>query len=83
MRWLAHIVLVAIMLLSIAPVQKASAESRPTVGEIVVEGNQRIETGTIRSYLLIQEGDPFDPRRIYKILVFSGRSPEFHESRVN
>ena len=52
------------MLLSIAPVQKASAESRPIVGEIVVEGNQRIETGTIRSYLLIQEGDPFDPRRI-------------------
>ena len=37
---------------------------QPTVREIIVEGNQRIEAGTIRSYLLIQEGDPFELRRI-------------------
>ena len=64
MRWLAHIALVAITLIWNAPLQDADAQSRPTVQEIIVEGNQRIETGTIRSYLLIQEGDPIDLRRI-------------------
>ncbi len=31
---------------------------------IVVTGNQRIETGTIQSYMVVQPGDPFDPDRI-------------------
>ena len=40
------------------------AQNRILVEKIVVKGNQRIETGTIRSYLLIHEGDPLDHRRI-------------------
>jgi outer membrane protein insertion porin family len=32
-----------------------------TIGSVRVEGNQRIEEGTIRSYMLVQPGDPFDP----------------------
>ena len=31
------------------------------IESIKVEGNQRIEDGTIRSYMLVQPGDPFDP----------------------
>jgi outer membrane protein insertion porin family len=31
---------------------------------IQVVGNQRIEAGTIRSYLVVQPGDPFDPDRL-------------------
>jgi outer membrane protein insertion porin family len=33
----------------------------PPISEIRVEGNQRIETETVRSYLTVREGDPLDP----------------------
>jgi outer membrane protein insertion porin family len=41
----------------------------PTLGPgavqaIEVAGNQRIEAGTIRSYMLVRPGDPFDPDRL-------------------
>ncbi len=39
-----------------------------TITAIKVEGNQRIEEGTIRSYMLVQPGDPFDPDRIDRSL---------------
>ncbi len=39
-----------------------------TVQGIDVTGNQRIETGTIRSYILLRPGDPFDPDRIDRSL---------------
>ncbi len=38
------------------------------ISAITVEGNQRIEEGTIRSYMLVQPGDPFDPERIDRSL---------------
>ena len=38
------------------------------VRDVVVEGAQRIEPETIRSYLLIQPGDPFNPARIDRSL---------------
>ena len=44
------------------------AQNQSSVRKIIVEGNQRIETGTVLSNLLIQEGDPFDNRRINKSL---------------
>lgn len=44
------------------------AQAGDTVQEIVVEGTQRIEPDTVKSYLLIQEGDPFDPARIDRSL---------------
>jgi outer membrane protein insertion porin family len=34
------------------------------VQAINVVGNQRIESGTIRSYILVRPGDPFDPDRL-------------------
>jgi len=35
-----------------------------TIQAIVVTGNERIETGTIQSYMVVEPGDPFDPERI-------------------
>ena len=51
-----------------APARPASARSGGVIEDIKVEGNQRIEDGTIRSYLLVQPGDPFDPDRIDRSL---------------
>ncbi len=38
------------------------------VQEIVVEGAQRIEAGTVRSYLLLKEGDTIDAARVNRSL---------------
>jgi outer membrane protein insertion porin family len=51
--------------------QSARAAQTPTGGviqSIKVEGNQRIEEGTIMSYLLVQPGDAFDADRIDRSL---------------
>jgi outer membrane protein insertion porin family len=55
------------------PVRTQAAQSaQPARGGLVqsikVEGNQRIETGTIVSYMLVQPGDPFDPDRLDRSL---------------
>ena len=55
--------LVGFLLVAI-PLKAPVAEDVSVVETVVVEGNQRIETDTIRSYLLIQEGDLFNRRRI-------------------
>ena len=34
------------------------------IQQVAVQGNQRIEGATIRSYITVREGDPFDPARI-------------------
>jgi len=39
-----------------------------TIADIRIEGNKRIEEGTIRSYMLVQPGDPFDPDRLDRSL---------------
>jgi outer membrane protein insertion porin family len=46
----------------------AHAQSGGVIREIVVEGAQRIEDGTVRSYLLVQEGDVFDAGRVNRSL---------------
>ena len=55
------------------PRQATRPPSRPAqatgdIAAIRVEGNQRIEEGTIRSYLLVQPGDAFDADRIDRSL---------------
>jgi outer membrane protein insertion porin family len=45
-----------------------SAPRGGVIEAIRIEGNQRIEDGTIRSYLLVQAGDQFDPDRIDRSL---------------
>ena len=55
-----------------APRISTPSRQRPapegTISAIKVEGNQRIEEGTIRSYMLVQPGDAFDPDRIDRSL---------------
>jgi outer membrane protein insertion porin family len=46
----------------------AAAQPGGAIAAIKVEGNQRIETGTILSYMLLQPGDPFDPDRMDRSL---------------
>jgi len=47
---------------------QATAATGGAIASIRVVGNQRIEEGTIRSYMLVQPGDPFDAERIDRSL---------------
>lgn len=49
-------------------VSPASAQTGGVIRSIEVEGTQRIEPNTVRSYLLVQEGDAFDAGRIDRSL---------------
>ncbi len=49
-------------------VPPANAQTGDVIRTIEVEGAQRIEPNTVRSYLLVQEGDAFDPDRIDRSL---------------
>lgn len=50
------------------PASKAFAQAFGTIRQIVIEGAERIEPETVRSYLLVREGDPFDAARIDRSL---------------
>lgn len=47
------------------PVELAQAD---VIQAVEVRGAQRVDPGTVLSYMVIQQGDPFDPRRIDKSL---------------
>ena len=46
----------------LSPSEATSA--RDTIATIDVRGNQRIEAPTVRSYMTVRVGDPFDPARL-------------------
>ena len=46
------------------PAARGPAQSGDTISAIRVTGNQRIEAGTIRSYMLIAPGDRYDADRV-------------------
>jgi outer membrane protein insertion porin family len=46
----------------------AAVQPGGLISEIKVEGNQRIEAGTIRSYMLAQAGQPYDPDQVDRSL---------------
>src|SRR3954464_7896685 len=49
----------------------ATAQPIPSgdpIQQVVIEGNQRIEADTIRSYMEINPGDPFDAAKVDKAL---------------
>jgi outer membrane protein insertion porin family len=52
------------------------------IGEIHVEGNQRIETGTVLSYVLVQPGDPFDQDRLDRSLKTLYATGLFQDVRI-
>jgi len=49
-------------------IQAAHAQSGGVVRNVVVEGAQRLDPATVRSYLLLRSGDKFDPARIDRSL---------------
>ena len=51
-----------------APIATPAPATGGDIADIRVTGNQRIEVGTIRSYMLVQPGDPFDPDRMDRSL---------------
>jgi outer membrane protein insertion porin family len=48
----------------VGPFGQASIAEAQTISNIVVEGNQRVETDTVLSYLQVSRGDPFDSFKI-------------------
>lgn len=57
--------LVAVALLALALVLQAAGPARAqTITEVVVEGTQRIDPATVRSYLLIRPGDEVDADKL-------------------
>ena len=46
----------------------AQVQPGGVIASIKVQGNERIETGTVLSYLVVQQGDQFDPERIDRSL---------------
>src|SRR5579859_6976753 len=66
----------AVALLLFAPVlaeaggpdQVAQLQQGGTIREIRIEGSERIEPETVRSYLTVQPGDPFDSEKLDKSL---------------
>jgi outer membrane protein insertion porin family len=53
---------------SVVKAAEGGAAEGGTVAAIRIEGTQRIEPETVRSYLMIQPGDPFDQGRIDRSL---------------
>ena len=51
------------------------AAAQALIAQVLVEGNQRIEADTVRSYMVIGVGDPFDPIRIdhFRTSLFADR----------
>ncbi|MBS0560509.1 MAG: outer membrane protein assembly factor BamA [Proteobacteria bacterium] len=50
------------------PIGRGATPAAGTIQSIQVTGNQRIETGTILSYMLVSPGDPFDADRLDRSL---------------
>ncbi len=64
-HWFKAVVVLVVLLLG-GPAYAQSAGGR--VSEIEVQGTQRIDPGTVRSYMLIQPGDLFDAGRLDRSL---------------
>ena len=78
MTGLARLTAVALMTAAIGPLSSLTISSSAAetveiaqadvIQTVEVRGAQRVDPGTVRSYMVIQEGDPFDPRRIDRSL---------------
>jgi len=64
-KWIAIVMLCGAVF---ASVPAALAQDSDRIDAIAVEGAARVEAETVRSYLLVREGDSFDPLRIDRSL---------------
>ena len=65
--------------MSARPAAAAPVETGGIIRAIEVSGNKRIETDTIRSYMLVRPGDPFDPSRLDQSLKTLYATGLFHD----
>ena len=63
LSWLA-VALVLVLTSSLSAWAQSDSSSGGKIVRILVEGNQRIEPETVRSYLVVSPGDPFDAESI-------------------
>jgi outer membrane protein insertion porin family len=72
-----------------APARSAAAPSAGpvrgggTIQAIKIDGNARIETGTVLSYMLVQPGDPFDADRLDRSLKTLYATGLFQDVRLS
>ena len=67
--WLAASFVAVAALAPLSPLVRAAlAQDAGTIGRILVEGNQRVEAETVRSYMPIAPGDRYDPARVDQAL---------------
>ena len=64
--WLVGVLCAVYMLL--APATTYAQQLGGAIAQIAVQGNQRIEPATIRTYMAVREGDPFNPVTIDRSL---------------
>ena len=64
-RWASHVAAALLIVgLVVTITDRAVAQTEEVIEQIVVQGNQRIEATTVKSYLSVKEGDPFDPNKL-------------------
>ena len=59
-----------------------AAAQGTTISSVVVQGNQRVEAETIRSYLTFSAGDPYDPGEINQSLKTLFATGLFKDVRI-
>lgn len=59
-----------------------AAAQNATISSIVVQGNQRVEAETIRSYLTFSAGDPYDPGEVNQSLKTLFATGLFKDVRI-
>ena len=59
--------------------ERATTATGGTIGTIRVEGNQRIETSTVLSYMLVAPGEPFDRAELDRSLKTLYATGLFHD----
>ena len=64
------------------PVRAAATRTGDVITAIKVTGNQRIEAGTIQSYMLVQPGDRYDADRVDRSLKTLFATGLFHDVSI-
>jgi len=54
--------------ISEANAQQASYDNRDIISDVVVEGNQRIESDTVKSYIFVRKGDLYNEKQVDRSL---------------
>ncbi len=66
-----------------APSIESPIRAGGTIATIAIQGNERIEAGTVRSYMLVQPGDTFDPDRLDRSLKTLYATGLFQDVRLS